>query len=313
MSDTGRSDGHDDDEFGGFGVENYDDGEDFGDFGDFGEQTSLHAQASDPESHNVDGSLTSQHTTTTTTDISPSLSVIDSTLAQAAPLLDDVLSDHARGETLEECISNIFSNLPDCNESSKTDSEEPKLDELRLDNSNNNNDDDSSYIATTTTSTTNADETVAAVLRRNTSTHGEMEPRLLRNLLLVSVASESLDSRDIRYLLTPLSKIITDLEAHKKKKHSKKLPLLTMEEIQAIALSQEQQPSLSEDLVESNSQANGVDGDDDDNVLGALKHALVSIDALIVAKTQEIDKKRDDIVAYNQVIQKLIAQASKLH
>ncbi|KAJ2521275.1 hypothetical protein GGI11_002060, partial [Coemansia sp. RSA 2049] len=296
MSDTGRSDGHDDDEFGGFGVENYDDGEDFGDFGDFGEQTSLHAQASDPESHNVDGSLTSQHTTTTT-DIPPSLSVIDSTLAQAASLLDGALSDHARGETLEKCMSNIFSNFPDCNDSSKIDGEEPKLDELRLDN--NNNDDDSSYIATTTMSTTNADETVAAVLRRNTSTHGEMEPRLLRNLLLVSVVSESLDSRDIRYLLTPLSKIIIDLEAHKKKKHSKKLPLLTVEEIQAIALSQEQQPSLSGDLVESNPQANGVD-DDDDNALGALKHALVSIDALIAAKAQEIDKKRDDIVAYNQ-------------
>ncbi|KAJ2663317.1 hypothetical protein IWW48_001419 [Coemansia sp. RSA 1200] len=311
MSDTGRSDDHDDDEFGGFGVENYDDGEDFGDFGDFGEQTSPHPQIPDPESHNVDSSRNSQHNTATT-DIPSSLSVIDSTLAQAAPLLDNALSDHARGETLEECISNIFSNLPDCNDSSKIDIGEPKLDKLRLDNNNYYyNDDDGPCIATTTTGTTNADETVAAVLRRNTSTREEMEPRLLRNLLLVSVASESLDSRDIRYLLTPLSKIIIDLEAHKKK-HSKKLPLLTVEEIQAIALSQEQQPSLPEDLAENNPQGNGVD-DDDDNVLGALKHALVSIDALIAAKVQEIDKRRDDIVAYNQVIQKLIAQASKLH
>ncbi|KAJ2161216.1 hypothetical protein GGF46_001644 [Coemansia sp. RSA 552] len=44
-----------------------------------------------------------------------------------------------------------------------------------------------------------------------------------------------------------------------------------------------------------------------------LHHALESLRLLVAAKEQEAAKRRDSVLAYNQVIQTLVAQASKLH
>ncbi|KAJ2551759.1 hypothetical protein EV175_003571, partial [Coemansia sp. RSA 1933] len=83
------------------------------------------------------------------------------------------------------------------------------------------------------------------------------------------------------------------------KEQSKETPLFSIDEVRSIVAAQE--PSF--DLLNT----------DTPDTLDTLRHALLSIDSLIAAKEQELAKKKEDIVTYNQVIQKLIAQASRLH
>ncbi|KAJ1667165.1 hypothetical protein IW140_001581 [Coemansia sp. RSA 1813] len=276
MSEIGNGSEHDD-EFGMFGDENYDN-EDFGDFGDFNELASK--QTNEPvavaEANGVDTIYKKQLGTDPET---PSL--VDSTLEQASALLDDSMPGRPWNETLEKCIRDVFK-VP--NTDSEIDEEQARLRDMRLDNDLFSSDSTNDFITD--------------VLRRRTDC-AETEPRLLRNLLLVSVASGNFDSQDIRYLLTPLCQIKA-LETQKMEQE-KETPLFSIEEIQSIATDQE--PSL--DLIDGASlQTDTID---------TLRHALLSIDTLITAKEQELTKKKDDIVTYNQVIQKLIAQASKLH
>ncbi|KAJ2385148.1 hypothetical protein H4S02_004480, partial [Coemansia sp. RSA 2611] len=44
-----------------------------------------------------------------------------------------------------------------------------------------------------------------------------------------------------------------------------------------------------------------------------LNRALCSLNALLADKEQEVARRKDAVLAYNQVIQTLVAQASKLH
>ncbi|KAJ2394930.1 hypothetical protein GGI23_004498 [Coemansia sp. RSA 2559] len=274
MSETGDGSVNDV-EFGVFGDENYD-YEDFGDFGDFGEPTSMQSQAPVTETNGVAARSINQQSPDTNT---PSL--VDSTLEQTAALFDDSLTDEIRNETLEKCIRNVFGQAPD--PANEIDREQGKLKDMRLENG--------------LLSPNTANDLVTDILRRTTD-RAETEPRLLRNLLLVSAASGNLDPQDIRHLLTPLWKIKA-LETQQKEQ-SKETPLFNIDEIQSIAAAQEP----SSELLDTTSQP---------DALNTLKHALLSIDALIATKEQALAKKKDDIVTYNQVIQKLIAQASKLH
>ncbi|KAI9505245.1 hypothetical protein BX070DRAFT_221768 [Coemansia spiralis] len=138
-----------------------------------------------------------------------------------------------------------------------------------------------------------ADSFVSDVMQ--TVDHASIEPRLLRNLLFVAVSGIS-DPRKICELLTPLSEL--QLPYKETNPMAQDAPPLSIEEIQAIISVQESQSLL-------DSQATDLES--------TLEHALQSIDVLIAAKEQELAKKKDAIDAYNQVIQTLVAQATKLH
>ncbi|KAJ1900337.1 hypothetical protein LPJ66_001539 [Kickxella alabastrina] len=112
------------------------------------------------------------------------------------------------------------------------------------------------------------------------------EPRLLRNLVLIAAATklpEELHSQ----LLMPVAQ--TESATNQTRKQAPAaIPMLDIDRIRQLEL----QSTSSEE---------------------SLRHALKSINALISAKEKEIAKRKDSIEAYNQVIQTLVAQATKLH
>ncbi|KAJ2005621.1 hypothetical protein GGI04_002173 [Coemansia thaxteri] len=54
-------------------------------------------------------------------------------------------------------------------------------------------------------------------------------------------------------------------------------------------------------------------GDSEETAPALLSQALHTVNALIADKEREVAKRRDAVLAYNQVIQTLVAQAAKLH
>ncbi|KAJ2805880.1 hypothetical protein H4R20_001918 [Coemansia guatemalensis] len=120
----------------------------------------------------------------------------------------------------------------------------------------------------------------------------ETEPRLLRNMLVVAMSADLSDEyREL--LLTPLSQLQS--KTNGSGKGSAATSLLALDEIRQIA-------TQGVDLMEN-----------DACQIERLQHALDSITQLTEIKEQEIAKQKDAISAYNQVIQTLVAQASKLH
>ncbi|KAJ2778241.1 hypothetical protein H4R18_004717 [Coemansia javaensis] len=120
------------------------------------------------------------------------------------------------------------------------------------------------------------------------------EPRLLRNLALVAVAGD-LPGIETPRLLTPLAELKRmAARAVAPPSEPDPPPLLPIDEIRRIA-ALEPGHSAAPDLPL------------------LLRHALRSIDALTEAKAAEAAKRRDAVDVYNQVIQTLVAQASKLH
>ncbi|KAJ1871158.1 hypothetical protein LPJ55_004091 [Coemansia sp. RSA 990] len=128
----------------------------------------------------------------------------------------------------------------------------------------------------------------AAVTRLGCASDGPpaAESRLLSNLLLVAASNLRQDCYSA--LLQPLSKLkvnssTTALEAK-----------LSISEIRRLA-------------------ACSVDELDNEAGQRSLRQALASIELLVSEKQQLVDKQRDEVDAYNQVIQRLVAQATKLH
>ncbi|KAJ2761272.1 hypothetical protein IWQ56_005292 [Coemansia nantahalensis] len=114
------------------------------------------------------------------------------------------------------------------------------------------------------------------------------EPRLLRNLILATVSSD-LAAADRSRLLTPLADLkrrATTAEAGAQAPGP-----LPIDQIRLLAAQDE--PGADQAAL--------------------LRRALASIDLLVAAKAEEVAKRKDAVDAYNQVIQALVAQASKLH
>ncbi|KAI8320410.1 hypothetical protein GQ54DRAFT_312686 [Martensiomyces pterosporus] len=119
------------------------------------------------------------------------------------------------------------------------------------------------------------------------------EPRLLRNLLLIALSAR-LPDECWEHLLTPLSEL--RIEAIHSDEMAAEAAPLSIDEVRRIAAQ----------LPDTGSGAA-------DQQIAVLERALRSIDLLVSAKEKEVAKRRDEIDTYNQVIQTLVAQASKLH
>ncbi|KAJ1951022.1 hypothetical protein EC988_004174 [Linderina pennispora] len=115
---------------------------------------------------------------------------------------------------------------------------------------------------------------------------GASESRLLRNLVWIALAA-NVPEEFKSDLLTPLS--VLRAQARSDNQGAQELDPLTIEDIRLIATGTS-------------------DAQDEDIV-----RALQSIDQLIKARMGEVAKKKEEIDTYNQVIQTLVAQASKLH
>ncbi|KAJ2490614.1 hypothetical protein IWW37_002988 [Coemansia sp. RSA 2050] len=115
----------------------------------------------------------------------------------------------------------------------------------------------------------------------------EPGPRLLQNMLVVALSATLSDEVRAR-LLTPLSK-------------------LSIEEAQLL----DEAPSTAAfyDIDTVRQIASGTE----QATTAQLSQALCSLNALLADKEQEIARRKDAVLAYNQVIQTLVAQASKLH
>ncbi|KAJ2456157.1 hypothetical protein EV183_000083 [Coemansia sp. RSA 2336] len=132
------------------------------------------------------------------------------------------------------------------------------------------------------------DDIHAAVMRLDCTSDGplEVEPRLLSNLLLVAASNVQQDCYS--ELLQPLSNL----------------------KVNSSAAALEDQPSIAEIR---RLAACSVDELDNESGRKSLRQALASIELLASEKQQLVDKQRDEVDAYNQVIQRLVAQATKLH
>ncbi|KAJ2419725.1 hypothetical protein GGF41_004525, partial [Coemansia sp. RSA 2531] len=115
----------------------------------------------------------------------------------------------------------------------------------------------------------------------------ELEPRLLQNVLLVGLSTTLPDDVRMR-LLTPLSELSTE-EAQILGEVPPTAALYDIEQVRLISNSSEP------------------------NTPAQLSRVLCSLNALIADKEQEVARRKDAVLAYNQVIQTLVAQASKLH
>ncbi|KAJ1910045.1 hypothetical protein GGI09_002968 [Coemansia sp. S100] len=115
----------------------------------------------------------------------------------------------------------------------------------------------------------------------------ELEPRLIQNVLLVGLSTTLPDDVRMR-LLTPLSELSTE-EAQILGEVPPTAALYDIEQVRLISNSSEP------------------------NTPAQLSRVLCSLNALIADKEQEVARRKDAVLAYNQVIQTLVAQASKLH
>ncbi|KAJ2460490.1 hypothetical protein GGF42_000811 [Coemansia sp. RSA 2424] len=118
-------------------------------------------------------------------------------------------------------------------------------------------------------------------------TASELEPRLLQNVLVVALSTKLSDDLRMR-LLTPSSELSAE-EAQLLDEAPPTVALYDIDKVRQIV-------SGSEQLAPAQ-----------------LKRALSSINALIADQEQEVARRKDAVLAYNQVIQTLVAQASKLH
>ncbi|KAJ2745090.1 hypothetical protein GGI20_002423 [Coemansia sp. BCRC 34301] len=121
----------------------------------------------------------------------------------------------------------------------------------------------------------------------NTSAAPEPEPRLLQNMLVVALSTNLSDDVRMR-LLTPSSELFVE----EVRTLDNKLPAIALYDIDKVRqiASGSGQPTLSQ-----------------------LSRALGSLNNLITDKEQEVARRKDTVLAYNQVVQTLVAQASKLH
>ncbi|KAJ2464361.1 hypothetical protein GGI03_003278 [Coemansia sp. RSA 2337] len=115
----------------------------------------------------------------------------------------------------------------------------------------------------------------------------ELEPRLIQNVLLVGLSTTLPDDVRMR-LLTPLSELSTE-KAQILGEVPPTAALYDIEQVRQISNSSEP------------------------NTPAQLSRVLCSLNALIADKEQEVARRKDAVLAYNQVIQTLVAQASKLH
>ncbi|KAJ2007969.1 hypothetical protein H4R26_000477 [Coemansia thaxteri] len=112
------------------------------------------------------------------------------------------------------------------------------------------------------------------------------EPRLLQNILVVALAAKLPDSTRTR-LLTPLSEL--SIGKAQPAEAPPEIAMLDIDKVRQIA------------------------GDSEETAPALLSQALHTVNALIADKEREVAKRRDAVLAYNQVIQTLVAQAAKLH
>ncbi|KAJ2290761.1 hypothetical protein IW141_003071 [Coemansia sp. RSA 355] len=117
-----------------------------------------------------------------------------------------------------------------------------------------------------------------------------VEPRLVKNMLLIA-ASGDLSELHQTKLLTPLSELSLSNNGHDIATDSKHIDI---SEIRRLA-------ACSADSLAT------VAGQE------SLRRALKSLDTMIALREQDVVKRRDAIDAYNQVIQTLVAQATRLH
>ncbi|KAJ2873279.1 hypothetical protein GGH93_003347 [Coemansia aciculifera] len=115
----------------------------------------------------------------------------------------------------------------------------------------------------------------------------EPEPRLLQNVLVVALSTTLSDDVRMR-LLTPSSELSTE-EAQLLAEVPPTVALYDIDQVRQISNSSEQ------------------------TTPSQLSRALCSLNTLIANKEQEVTRRKDAVLAYNQVIQTLVAQASKLH
>ncbi|KAJ2712151.1 hypothetical protein H4R19_002903 [Coemansia spiralis] len=115
------------------------------------------------------------------------------------------------------------------------------------------------------------------------------EPRLLRNLILVALSGD-LAATDKAHLLTPSAELARQTAEAEASAQQESAPL-TIDQIRLAAAQDE--PGADQAAM--------------------LRRALASIELLTAAKKQEVVKRKDAIDVYNQVIQALVVQASKLH
>ncbi|KAJ2062781.1 hypothetical protein GGI17_002169 [Coemansia sp. S146] len=115
----------------------------------------------------------------------------------------------------------------------------------------------------------------------------EPEPRLLQNVLMVALSTSLSDDVRMR-LLTPSSELSTE-EAQLLAEVPPTAALYDIGQVRQISNSSEQTTPTQ------------------------LSRALCSLNTLIADKEQEVARRKDAVLAYNQVIQTLVAQASKLH
>ncbi|KAJ2719798.1 hypothetical protein GGI07_004993 [Coemansia sp. Benny D115] len=147
---------------------------------------------------------------------------------------------------------------------------------------------DTKPIAPTLQADSKLERIISDVLSETANQNAQPEPRLLRNLIL-SAAATNMPELFANQLLVPLSELRVSEESNADDGDSADHgALLDIDQLRQLA------------------------AQDSGNVQ-LLKRALESVDLLIAAREQEISKQRDSIVAYNQVIQTLVAQASKLH
>ncbi|KAJ2502877.1 hypothetical protein GGH96_000747 [Coemansia sp. RSA 1972] len=135
---------------------------------------------------------------------------------------------------------------------------------------------------------TTVDTTVSRMLDDAEAT--DVEPRLVKNLLLIAASSDLSELHQTK-LLTPLSEqslsnngrdIATDSEH------------IDISEIRRLA-------ACSTGSLATNAGQE------------LLRRALKSLDTMVALREQDVVKRRDAIDAYNQVIQTLVAQATRLH
>ncbi|KAJ2482924.1 hypothetical protein IWW56_000766 [Coemansia sp. RSA 2131] len=133
---------------------------------------------------------------------------------------------------------------------------------------------------------TTVDTTVSHML--DSTGAAVVEPRLVKNMLLIAASSDLSEPHQTK-LLTPLSE--QSLNGRDIAIDSEHLDISEIRRLSACSAD-----SLATD-----------DGQE------LLRRGLKSLDMMVALREQDVVKRRDAIDAYNQVIQTLVAQATRLH
>ncbi|KAJ1641879.1 hypothetical protein J3B02_001314 [Coemansia erecta] len=275
------------DDFGGFGEPNADStGDDFGDFGDFNDFEPISAQVVAETSKPFTSDDTEDTKSLSETVSKPKksvdieASVIDALLTKTTPLFDplEASSIDDKVALLSQCLAQSFDmiTVPSFNSTTAADPDSDPFGYI-----------DDSHDPTSSISS----------LLNNAQIPFPEEPRLLWNLIF-SIVADKIPESIRTLLLTPQSELdAASGIAQENQYRDSDVPeepaaLLCIDRIRQLAAQDAASSSSSTDM---------------------LFLAIRSLDSLISAKEQEIAKRKDAIDAYNQVIQTLVVQATKLH